>query len=105
MRVVIADTASFPAPPPTFVSDNVMDVTRCDGPRSRALDPALTEAEGAAVTREGGLYADFTKYVCGADRCPVIVHDLLVYRDENHLTTEFVRYLATGLDEQIRSGL
>ena len=41
----------------------------------------------------GGQYADVTALFCTAQRCPVIVGNELVYRDDNHLTIEYARTL------------
>ncbi len=34
---------------------------------------------------------------CVADRCPVIVGSTLVFRDDNHVTSEYARLLAPVL--------
>lgn len=97
--LVIADTPRFESPPATCISADVLDVARCDGVREEVLDAAFTAAEERSVTAAGGAYVDLTGYVCDASVCPVIIDDLLVYRDVNHLTTAFVSYLAPALEE------
>ncbi|MDQ0613315.1 peptidoglycan/LPS O-acetylase OafA/YrhL [Microbacterium sp. W4I4] len=92
--LVIADTPRFVAPPPTCVSANPSALDRCAGDRSTALDPKLAAAERLAVEAAGGRYADLSDYICDSRSCPVVVGNLLVYRDVNHLTPEFVEYLA-----------
>jgi hypothetical protein len=42
---------------------------------------------------------------CTADRCPVIVGNTLVYRDDNHVTTEYARVLAPLLTEMVERAL
>ena len=42
----------------------------------------------------GGRYADLTDLFCTLDRCPVIVGNTLVFRDDNHVTTEYAQLLA-----------
>ena len=51
-------------------------------------------AEAAATKAGGGQYADLTELFCTADRCPVIVGNTLVYRDQDHVTFEYSRLLA-----------
>ena len=52
------------------------------------------QAETAATTAGGGQYADITDLFCTADRCPVIVGNNLVYRDDNHVTIEYAQALS-----------
>jgi hypothetical protein len=103
--LVIADTPRFEAPPATCISADVLDTARCDGMRDQVLDAAFAAAEGAAVDAAGGTYVDLTPYICGESTCPVIVDDLLVYRDVNHLTTAFVSYLAPALEQPFLAAL
>ncbi len=51
-------------------------------------------AEAAATSAGGGEYADLTDLFCTADRCPVIVGNDLVFRDDNHLTIEHAQALS-----------
>ena len=51
-------------------------------------------AERAAVRRAGAAYVDVTPLVCARGRCAVVVGNLLVYRDDNHLTTSYAAWLA-----------
>jgi hypothetical protein len=50
-------------------------------------------AEQAATTAGGGQYADLTGLFCTAERCPVIIGNQLVYRDDNHVTIEYAQRL------------
>lgn len=99
--LVIADTPRFDSAPPTCVSAHLTEVMACAGDPQLVLDAELTAAEKRAAKRAGGRYLDLTPYICTTTACPAIVFDLLVYRDVNHLTTAFVRYLAPALDDGI----
>jgi hypothetical protein len=79
---------------PTCLSAHLDDVTACSPPRSVAVNDAGIAAEAAATAAGGGQYADLTALFCTADRCPVIVGNALVYRDDNHLTIGYARMLA-----------
>ena len=46
-----------------------------------------------AATRAGATVIDPTPWLC-SDRCPLVVGDLLVYRDTNHMTTAYAQSLA-----------
>ncbi|MGS0560827.1 acyltransferase family protein [Microbacterium aurugineum] len=101
--LVIADTPRFDAPPATCASANVMDVAQCAGVRDRAIDARLASTEATAVQDAGGESVDLTDYICTDTSCPVVVDDLFVYRDVNHLTATFVRYLAPALRASLDS--
>ena len=78
---------------PTCLSGHLDDATACAPARSAALDDGGIGAERAATGGAGGQYADLTDLFCAADRCPVIVGNTLVFRDDNHVTTEYARLL------------
>jgi peptidoglycan/LPS O-acetylase OafA/YrhL len=79
---------------PTCLSAHLDDATACSPPRSVAVNDAGIAAEAAATAAGGGQYADLTALFCTAGRCPVIVGNALVYRDDNHLTIGYAQMLA-----------
>ncbi|WP_329048324.1 acyltransferase [Amycolatopsis sp. NBC_01488] len=79
---------------PTCLSAHLDDAAACAPPEPVAVNTAGIAAEAAATTARGGDYADLTQLFCTTQRCPVIVGDTLVYRDDNHLTTTYARTLA-----------
>jgi peptidoglycan/LPS O-acetylase OafA/YrhL len=78
---------------PACLSAHLEDATACAPARSAALDGGGIGAERAATTSAGGQYADLSDLFCAPDRCPVIVGNTLVYRDDNHITTEYAQLL------------
>jgi peptidoglycan/LPS O-acetylase OafA/YrhL len=83
---------------PTCLSAHLDDATACAPPRSTAVSEAGITAETAAVKAGGGHYTDVTALFCTANRCPVIIGNTLVYRDDNHLTIEYTRVLGPAID-------
>jgi peptidoglycan/LPS O-acetylase OafA/YrhL len=79
---------------PTCVSAHLEDASACSQPTSAAVNQAGVKAEQTATSAAGGQYADLTALFCTADRCPVIVGNQLVYRDDNHVTVEYAQALA-----------
>jgi hypothetical protein len=53
--------------------------------------------DATATTGAGGRHADLPDLFCTAERCPMIVGNTLVFRDDNHVTTEYARLLAPVL--------
>jgi peptidoglycan/LPS O-acetylase OafA/YrhL len=82
---------------PNCLSAHLADAGACAPPRSVAVNDAGIAAEKAATTASGGHYADLTTVFCTAQRCPVIVGNDLVYRDDNHVTIAYAQTLAPVL--------
>ncbi|WP_077098893.1 acyltransferase family protein [Mycobacterium terramassiliense] len=79
---------------PICLSLHLDDASACSPPRSKAVNQPGVAAESAATKAGDGQYADLTELFCTADRCPVIVGNTLVYRDQMHITFEYSRLLA-----------
>jgi peptidoglycan/LPS O-acetylase OafA/YrhL len=91
--VVLGPTPKPPADEPTCVADHLPDATACAGSRPAEVDAAGMTAERAAVTAAGGHYVSVADWLCTAVRCPAVIGNLLVHRDDNHLSTYLVRWL------------
>jgi peptidoglycan/LPS O-acetylase OafA/YrhL len=62
-------------------------------------------ALAATVQRDGGHYADVEPWFCTASRCPAVVDNLLVYRDDTHITVTYATYLAPLVGDEITEAL
>ncbi|MEV4238794.1 acyltransferase family protein [Nocardia sp. NPDC049737] len=78
---------------PVCLSEHIDDPAACTPARPVAVDDAGIGAEQAAAIAGGGQYADLTALFCTTARCPLIIGDNLVYRDDNHLTVGYARTL------------
>jgi peptidoglycan/LPS O-acetylase OafA/YrhL len=90
---------------PTCLSDHLDDATACSPPRSQAVNDNGIAAEAAATKAGGGEYADLTDLFCTADRCPVVVGNTLVYRDDNHITIDYAQQLEPVLADLVDRAL
>jgi len=79
---------------PTCLSGHLDDATACAPPRLVAVNANGIAAEQTAVTGAGSHYADLSDLFCTPERCPMIVGNTLVFRDDNHVTTEYAQLLA-----------
>ncbi|WP_374023032.1 acyltransferase family protein [Mycobacterium sp. HNNTM2301] len=79
---------------PTCLSAHLDDAGACTPTRSAAVNDDGIAAERAATTAGGGQYADLTDLFCTPERCPMVVGNTLVFRDDNHVTTEYAQLLA-----------
>lgn len=104
---------SIPSPPdniPICLSAHPDDVADCDFPRVGhrisgggldGNDQPGTEAEAEAVRAAGADYVYLERWFCGPVTCPVIVDNLLVYRDNSHITVPWADYLAPLVDDEL----
>ena len=90
---------------PTCVSAHMDNTAACAPARIEGLNDGGIAAEKAATTAGGGQYAQLSELFCTADRCPVIVGNTLVFRDDNHITTEYAQVLAPLLTEMVDRAL
>lgn len=101
--VVLGPTPKPVRDVPDCLSTHLGDATACTTPRAQAINAAGMAAERVAVTGAGGAYLDVSPWICTPATCAVIVGNLLVYRDDNHLTKPYTSWLApvmaAALDE------
>jgi peptidoglycan/LPS O-acetylase OafA/YrhL len=79
---------------PTCLSEHLDAATACAPDRAVAVNDAGIAAEEQATAAGGGRYEDLTSLFCTAGRCPVIVGNRLVFRDDNHVTVQYAQWLA-----------
>jgi peptidoglycan/LPS O-acetylase OafA/YrhL len=86
---------------PDCLSGHLSDAVACTRPLTAAVNPAGIAAEQAAVLAAGGSYINVIPWVCSPAACAVIVGNILVFRDDNHITTTFATWLSPVLDGTI----
>ena len=99
--IVLIDSPDPPEDVPTCLSEHPEEIEVCE-PGA----PGNTENAVAATIREitaerGVGTIDPRPWLCVEDRCPVVVGDILVYRDSHHLSDTFVRWFTPVLDRAI----
>lgn len=90
----------IPKPPfdvPTCLSAHLTNLPACNLNRAATLSASGTAAEKAVVTAAGGSYLDVSPWFCTATSCPVVVGNLMVFHDDNHLTTYYPSWLTPAL--------
>ena len=79
---------------PQCLSAHVDDAVQCTQPiQSNVYVPAGADAEQQVVRDAGGAYVNVEPWMCTPTTCAVMVGNILVYRDDNHLTDTFARWL------------
>ncbi len=76
----------------------------CDTPRWQAMGIPDTQIAAAGMV-PAATVIDLTEYYCGEDQCPAIIGDVIVYHDDSHLTSTYMRTLAPAIVDGIRQVL
>jgi peptidoglycan/LPS O-acetylase OafA/YrhL len=93
--VVLSDTPYPKSNAPDCVSTHVADVSACTRQASDALVlPKRRQLVADAAARSGALVLDPTPWFCTSTGCPVVVGNVLVYKDESHMSTAYATMLA-----------
>lgn len=90
---------------PTCLSAHMDDASACAPDRPIAVNDKGIAAEAAAVRAGGGQYARLDQYFCTDRRCPVIIGNTLVFRDDNHITAEYAQLLSPVMAHLAESAL
>ena len=103
-KVVIIEDPPLPTATkvPDCLSSNLNDYRRCAYTRTRGFGSAMGTREKNAANATGAGLIVLTDQVCpGTGDCPVVINNVIVWRDEHHLTATFAATLAPAIDEQL----
>ena len=96
--VFVSDTPTLVDLAPDCVSGHLADALACTTARSAAVrDFAVKQQELAIARAQGVTSIDPTGWFCSPIRCPVIVGNILVYRDNAHMTPQWSDFIAPVL--------
>jgi peptidoglycan/LPS O-acetylase OafA/YrhL len=85
--LVLGDNPDSRDDPATCLSAHLNDVGACVNHRVDAVEIGKLEVERAIAERNGARFVDTSDWLCTATDCPLIIGDILMFRDINHLTT------------------
>ena len=103
--LVLADTPFLQTNPATCLEESTGDLSSCSTPRSAAIDSTFDQAEREMVESAGASYADLGTLVCPYSPCPVVVGDILAWRNRDHITATFATQLAPSMRAAVESVL
>ncbi len=103
--VAIRDTPAPGIDMAECVSANPTRLTKCAMPRTEVADTKGKAHILAARHAERVTLADLTDAICPTDRCAAVIGGVMVYRDDDHLTSSYARSLAPRLDAVIARAL
>ncbi len=85
----ISDTARMSADPVECAAAHRNDLGSCGRTRVDATRPEVAQAIRVAVESAGGEFFDPVPYMCSDTECGIVVGDILIYRDNDHITKTF----------------
>ena len=87
---------------PDCLSTYVSDYRRCAYARKTGFGSSMGTREVNASKATGAGLIDLTAAICPGDgACPVVIDNMIVWRDQHHLTATFAASLGPVIDEQL----
>ncbi len=90
---VIEDGPWFPWNIPTCLAQLPSFVTACGAPTTSGQPSTLHAAERAAAAHTGAFFLPTQRWLC-ATSCSPVIHSMVVYTDNDHLTKTYASYLS-----------
>lgn len=91
--VAIRDTPRLPQNVPDCLEEAPTDFVGCGAKRIDLFKKAAPTDQVAASLPDTK-FLDFTKYFCDDTVCPAVIGNVLVYKDDNHVTRTYMETLA-----------
>ena len=92
--LVLGDTPTPGQDVPGCLSAHLGNVPACVTPRAEAVRDDRLAVEQEVAAAHGATFVSTSDWLCSPTECPVIVGDVLVYRDANHITATAATWLA-----------
>lgn len=98
--VLLGDNPQAPHDPVECVAKHLKDARACAYPRAGAYKsfPQRQAVLGSALRASAFDLLPTTDWVCGATLCPPVVGNLLTYRDDDHVSKSYARWLRPMLE-------
>jgi len=104
-RVVYLNDTPWPkGNVPDCLAQHPRSIQKCEQSTKRAVGSARRSMMARAVARTGATVVDPMPWFCSLKTCPVVVGNILVYKDESHVSTVYAKLLAPLLGERLAAG-
>jgi hypothetical protein len=103
-RVVIIKDPPLPTNEkvPDCLSSYLSDYRKCEYSQRVGFGSAMGTREDIAADGTGARLIDLTPEICpGTGNCPVVLDNMIMWRDEHHLTATFSTSLGPAIDAQL----
>lgn len=95
--LVLRDTPRPRFDVPECIREHRKDLTACSFPQAGAVRPDGADVQAAAIVGDVDLI-DLTAAVCPGRQCPTVIGNVIVYRDDHHLTGTYSTTLGPRLE-------
>ncbi|MEO7371156.1 MAG: SGNH hydrolase domain-containing protein, partial [Ilumatobacteraceae bacterium] len=85
--LVLGDTPTPLDDVPGCVASHLRHVSACMNPRDKAVLPGRLSVESDVAAAHQASFVPTGDWLCTESECPVVIGNLLVYRDNSHITT------------------
>ncbi len=89
---------------PSCLAAHRTRISACETARSTAIGVGHDRAEKAAADAAGATFSSLNGVVCSYDPCPVVAGNVVMWRDQTHMTATFSALLAPSF-ATVASGL
>ncbi|MEP7114313.1 MAG: acyltransferase family protein, partial [Ilumatobacteraceae bacterium] len=100
--LVLGDTPTPLNDVPSCVASHRRHISVCMNQPSSAIKPGRLAVEHDVAIAHDATFVPTGDWLCSASGCPVIIGNLLVYRDNSHITTEASMWLAPYLEAAVK---
>ncbi len=100
--MVLGDTPTPLGDVPGCVASHLRRVTDCMNLRSAAIKPARLGVELDVAAAHDASFVPTGDWLCTSSECPVVIGNLLVYRDNSHITTAASVWLEPYLEAAVK---
>jgi peptidoglycan/LPS O-acetylase OafA/YrhL len=103
-RVALVDDTPVPFRDiPQCLSRHSDDARSCAVTEAKAMyQPGLRLDRRNGAVGAGALFVEPTDWFCAASVCPAVINGMVVYRDSNHITATYARWLTPKLEEALK---
>lgn len=102
--VAVRDNPRFEHSPSECVERAGQAAPDCGAPRAEIFDP-VPPYEALPNVPSNVRFLDLTDAICDAEHCPAEIGNVLVYLDDNHLSTTYLETMAPLAEEGLREAM
>ena len=104
LMIVLRDTPALPQNPVDCLGLHLESPDSCGAPRSDVVPPSSQDIDIVSGMR-GVVGVDLTDGICFVDRCPAVRSNLIVFRDDDHLTATYAKALGPAVGRVVARAL
>ncbi|MGA0766178.1 MAG: SGNH hydrolase domain-containing protein [Ilumatobacteraceae bacterium] len=103
--IYIADSPGPLLHVPICLSANIQTVQNCNFERDEAINEQTAEILKGVWSNKTSRFVDLTDWFCTSQICPVVIGNMVVYRDISHISSVYALALTNVLMNQLEDSL